>query len=228
MKPMCVRPASCTSPQLGDAAVGHALVGAQQRVGLRLARRRLPQRAHELVLRDHGNQADQLGHAAVGHALVGAQQHVGLRLAGGVLLERAHQVVARDDVVADVEAGRRRVMPSASAAPPSLFLAAATLGRSIFRLDVISGAAIMKITSSTSMTSISGVMLMSLIGCDVGLRSRRPKAMACCRQRAAASELHLAQVVREAFELGLAGGRRACRRRCRPARRGSPRPGRRR
>ena len=36
----------------------------------------------------------------------------------------------------------------------------------------------MKITSSTSMTSISGVMLMSLIGGGPGLRSRRPKAMA--------------------------------------------------
>ena len=44
-------------------------------------------------------------------------------------------------------------------------------------LDVINGAAIMKITSSTSMTSISGVMLMSLIGCDVGLRSNRPNAI---------------------------------------------------
>ncbi len=69
------------------------------------------------------------------------------------------------------------VTPSASAAPPSLLRAADTLGSSIFRLDVISGAAIMKMTSSTSITSISGVMLMSLIGCDVGLRSRRPKAM---------------------------------------------------
>ncbi len=78
------------------------------------------------------------------------------------------------------------MMPSASAAPPSLFVAAATLGSSIFRLEVISGAAIMKITSSTSITSISGVMLMSLMGCDEGLRSRRPKAMQL-PQRAAAS-----------------------------------------
>ncbi len=74
-------------------------------------------------------------------------------------------------------------MPSASVAPPSLFFAAATLGSSIFRLDVISGAAIMKITSSTSMTSISGVMLMSLIGCDEGLRSSLPNAISDCAQR---------------------------------------------
>ena len=43
----------------------------------------------------------------------------------------------------------------------------------------------MKITSSTSITSISGVMLMSLIGCAPGLRSRRPKVIvACARLRA--------------------------------------------
>ncbi len=56
--------------------------------------------------------------------------------------------------------------------------APSVLGRSSFRLVVISGAVIMKITSSTSITSISGVMLMSLIGREPGLRSRRPKAMA--------------------------------------------------
>ena len=80
------------------------------------------------------------------------------------------------------------------------------------------------------MTSISGVMLMSLIGCAPGLRSRRPKAMAALAQAAGRApgrsqarprplggsdrrergglvlHDHLAQVVREAFELGLARG----------------------
>ena len=59
----------------------------------------------------------------------------------------------------------------------SLGWAASVCGRSSLRLDVISGAVIMKMTSSTSMTSISGVMLMSLIGCAPGVRSSRPKAM---------------------------------------------------
>jgi len=72
------------------------------------------------------------------------------------------------------------------------------------RLVVISGAVMMKITSSTSITSMSGVMLMSLIGCEAGLRSRRPNAMmrAVSGWRRAASRA----VVGEAFEVGLAGG----------------------
>src|SRR5678816_2409924 len=111
----------------------------------------------------------------------------------------------------------------------SLGCAASVLGRSSLRLDVISGAVIMKITSSTSMTSISGVMLMSLIGWAPGLRSRRPKATCCPRsgrpagvrtvaERGGASSQardcrrargvlphhHFAQVVGEALELGLA------------------------
>src|SRR5512144_1397941 len=86
---------------------------------------------------------------------------------------------------------------------------ASVLGSSSFRLVVMSGAVIMKITSSTSMTSISGVMLMSLIGWAPGLRSRRPKAIGCSAHglglaRPAAVDDHLAQIVREAFELGLA------------------------
>src|SRR6185369_255684 len=63
----------------------------------------------------------------------------------------------------------------------SLGCAASVRGRSSLRLDVISGAVIMKMTSSTSMTSIRGVMLMSLIGWAPGLRSRRPKAMPAIR-----------------------------------------------
>src|SRR4051812_50095279 len=86
----------------------------------------------------------------------------------------------------------------------SLGCAASVFGRSSFRLDVISGAVIMKMTSSTSMTSMSGVMLMSLIGCAPGLRSRRPKAMDSGGFGGVGD--HLAQVVREAFELGLALG----------------------
>ena len=82
--------------------------------------------------------------------------------------------------------------------------APSVLGRSSFRLVVISGAVIMKITSSTSITSISGVMLMSLIGREPALRSRRPNAIAQ-DSTALRVEHHLAQVVREAFELGLAG-----------------------
>src|SRR4051812_743348 len=95
--------------------------------------------------------------------------------------------------------------------PPSLGRAAAMRGRSILRLDVMSGAVIMKITSSTSMTSISGVMLMSLIGCDAGVRSRRPNAMVrrwsgCGESSSGRVELHFTQVVREAFEIGFACG----------------------
>jgi len=56
-------------------------------------------------------------------------------------------------------------------------------GKSSFRLEVISGAVIMKITSSTSITSINGVMLMSLIGAGPVLRSKRPKAMERLRRR---------------------------------------------
>ncbi len=41
---------------------------------------------------------------------------------------------------------------------------ALALGRSTFTLDAISGAVIMKITSSTSMTSTSGVTLISASG----------------------------------------------------------------
>src|SRR5437870_10782832 len=87
----------------------------------------------------------------------------------------------------------------------SLGCAASVLGRSSFRLEVISGAVIMKITSSTSITSISGVMLMSLIGCGPVVRSRRPNAISVSASggfRRVGD--HLAQVVREAFELGLA------------------------
>ena len=46
---------------------------------------------------------------------------------------------------------------------------------------VINGAVIIKITSNTSITSISGVMLMSLIGCAEALRSRRPRHAASSR-----------------------------------------------
>ncbi|CAJ8126647.1 Uncharacterised protein [Burkholderia pseudomallei] len=45
--------------------------------------------------------------------------------------------------------------------------AAATFGKSSRIACVKSGAVMMKMTSSTSITSMSGVMLMSAIGCDV-------------------------------------------------------------
>jgi hypothetical protein len=63
----------------------------------------------------------------------------------------------------------------------------------------------MKITSSTSITSISGVMLMSLIGCDAGALEAA-EGHGSRGARAGSVQHHLAQVVREAFELGLAGG----------------------
>src|SRR4051812_17276515 len=85
----------------------------------------------------------------------------------------------------------------------SLGCAASLLGRSSFRLEVISGAVIMKITSSTSITSISGVMLMSLIGCGPVVRSRRRTVIVSGSLGGVGD--HFAQVVREAFELGLAG-----------------------
>jgi hypothetical protein len=75
--------------------------------------------------------------------------------------------------------------------------AASLFGRSSLRLDVISGAVIMKITSRTSMTSISGVMLMSLIGWAPGLRSRRPKAIDACLGGGRPVDDHLAQVMGE-------------------------------
>ena len=69
----------------------------------------------------------------------------------------------------------------------------------------------MKITSSTSMTSISGVMLMSLIGCDAGraleAAEGHASALAAPARRSASID-HLAQVVGEAFELGLAAATR--------------------
>src|SRR6185295_5754545 len=51
------------------------------------------------------------------------------------------------------------------------------LGRSILTECVRSGAVMMKITSSTSMTSISGIMLISAIGASAPLRWKPPKAM---------------------------------------------------
>src|SRR6185503_21180379 len=51
------------------------------------------------------------------------------------------------------------------------------LGRSSLTAWVSSGAVTMKITSSTSTTSINGTMLISAIGCEAFLRSKLPKAM---------------------------------------------------
>ena len=48
----------------------------------------------------------------------------------------------------------------------------------------ISGAVIMKITSSTSITSISGVMLMSLIGCGAGACARGGRRPCAARRSA--------------------------------------------
>ena len=51
------------------------------------------------------------------------------------------------------------------------------LGRSSLTALVRSGAVTMKITSSTSTTSINGTMLISAMGWDEFLRSKLPKAM---------------------------------------------------
>src|SRR6185295_9910573 len=51
------------------------------------------------------------------------------------------------------------------------------LGRSILTECVSSGAVMMKMTSSTSITSISGIMLISAIGASVPLRWNPPKAI---------------------------------------------------
>src|SRR5260370_1099639 len=51
------------------------------------------------------------------------------------------------------------------------------LGRSIFTACVSSGAVMMKITSSTSMTSISGIMLISAIGADSPVCLKLPNAI---------------------------------------------------
>src|SRR5215470_10173142 len=56
----------------------------------------------------------------------------------------------------------------------------ATLGRSILTACVSNGAVMMKMTSSISITSISGIMLISAIGrAFVALVSNPPKAMLC-------------------------------------------------
>src|SRR5512146_718872 len=51
------------------------------------------------------------------------------------------------------------------------------LGRSIFTACVSSGAVMMKITSNTSMTSISGIMLISAIGVPAPVLLNSPNAM---------------------------------------------------
>src|SRR4051812_35492598 len=51
------------------------------------------------------------------------------------------------------------------------------LGRSIFTEWVSSGAVMMKITSSTSITSMSGIMLISAIGALPPVRLKFPKAI---------------------------------------------------
>ena len=68
-------------------------------------------------------------------------------------------------------------MARATNAGASLPAAPSAFGRSSLRLLVINGAVMMKITSSTNIKSINGVMLISLIGIEPGLRSRRPNAM---------------------------------------------------
>src|SRR5882724_4915790 len=55
------------------------------------------------------------------------------------------------------------------------------LGRSSLTALVKSGAVTMKITSSTSATSINGTMLISAMGWDEDLRSKLPKAMRTSR-----------------------------------------------
>ena len=50
-------------------------------------------------------------------------------------------------------------------------------GKSSFTTLVSKGAVTMKITNSTSTTSINGTMLISAIGCEEDLRSKLPNAM---------------------------------------------------
>src|SRR5262245_10057093 len=78
--------------------------------------------------------------------------------------------------------------PSASIATCTLsglvtFGALEALGRSTFTACVSSGAVMMKITSSTSITSISGIMLISAIGVVALPRCRSPKAISGLRRR---------------------------------------------
>src|SRR5450759_6041735 len=54
-------------------------------------------------------------------------------------------------------------------------LAASVLGRSSLMELASSGAVRIKITTSTSITSTSGVTLISLIGAELSVRSKRPK-----------------------------------------------------
>src|SRR5262245_33541624 len=56
-------------------------------------------------------------------------------------------------------------------------LAEVALGRSSLTTLVNSGAVTMKITNSTSTTSISGTMLISAMGWEEDLRSKLPKAI---------------------------------------------------
>jgi hypothetical protein len=59
----------------------------------------------------------------------------------------------------------------------------------------------MKITTSTSITSTSGVMLMSLMGCGPWVRSSGRKPWPHCAPDGVGQQL--AQVAREAFQVGL-------------------------
>src|SRR5690242_17746608 len=77
------------------------------------------------------------------------------------------------------------------------------LGRSSLTTLVKSGAVTMKITSSTSTTSINGTMLISAIGWLPVLRSKLPKAMAGLRLVVDGGERHGARTT--AAALGLQG-----------------------
>jgi hypothetical protein len=150
--------------------------GSTSNASARRRRRRLGDEG-DAIEPQHLQLGDEFGHPAVDGVAVGAQLHLGIGLAFRGLGQAGFDPGRRDLLVTDIEAaigsdgqlqrlGRRVV----GALPP--------LGRSRRRLAVMSGAVIMKMTSSTSMTSMSGVMLMSAIGLGLGLRSSRPKAMA--------------------------------------------------
>jgi hypothetical protein len=112
--------------------------------------------------------ADHLDHAAIGHALVGAQLDLGVGLrAAGLLQARRGQLagcerlVVQEDLAGLVHhQGDKRGRVSRAGGVGFGQVQPDRAGQQ--------GAVMMKITTSTSITSTSGVTLMSLMGCGPG------------------------------------------------------------
>lgn len=114
----------------------------------------------------------------IGHAAVGAQLNLGVGALVGDLPQAlgqgggVHRRFVQIDLAGGIDRQRYRMLRRA---------ALGALGARQLQADAAgsSGAVRMKITTSTSITSTSGVTLMSLMGSAPLVRSRQPNAMAC-------------------------------------------------